>query len=253
MLRENEIWNMVPPEEKLELLAKSHVSGIYTSVILCAVCFTLAIAFKAQWLVWGSLCLSPLVFQSGAAKAWRGLKPKVLLEYLAARSVARRFAYAANAQALDVELLFRGKVMELREGETPDLSEAIDSIEKNNREAIAWIGLLRDSIVAFKEGPGGGTLQFVSITDRRLEVSGKNSDNSKAEYSSKREVFIKFTKGFGKSASYRITSEYPVALNAFEKKLAIRLEAKRKAAAEAEAPRQVQSESSDEIGSLYDT
>ncbi len=234
MIGEKEIWNVVPPEEKLQLLARSQVSGIYSCVMLCAVCFTLAIALKLQWLIWLSLMASPLVFQTGAARAWRSLKPRVLLEYLAARSVARRFAYAASAQGLEVELLFRGRVTEISGDETANLSEAIASIENSSREANVWIGLLRDAIVAFREGNTGGTLEFVTITDRRIEVKGKNTDDSQKEYSSNREVYLTVNKQFGKQSSYRITSDYPVALNVLEKKLQSRIESSKKAALEME-------------------
>ncbi len=246
MIRENEIWNIVPPEEKLELLARAQVSGITTATIMCAVSFTLAIALKIQWLIWISLCASPLVFQTGASRAWRGLKPKVMLEYLAARSVARRFAYAANSQALDLELLFRGKVSEVKEGESSQLSDAISSIESAADEATVWIGLLKDSVVAFRESQGGGVLEFVSITDKRIEVSAKNQDDSKKDYSSNREILIKFNESFGKSNAFRITSDYPVALNVLEKKLIARVEHSKKASAEITKPKATKNNKNDE-------
>lgn len=232
MIRENEIWNIVPPEEKLELLARAQVSGMTTSVIMIAIGFTLAIALKIQALIWVSLVAAPLVFQTAAAKAWRSLKPKVLLEYLAARSVARRFAYAANSQALDLELLFRGHVQSIKEGETSEISSAISSIENAAHDAMVWIGLLKDSVVAFRESRGGGVLEFVSITDKRLQISTRNTDGSSNAYSSNKEILITVDKAFGKTEVFKITSDYPVALNVLEKKLIGRIEASKKAAKE---------------------
>ena len=232
MVGEEEIWSIVPPEEKLELLARSQVSGISTCFLFIAVCFTLAIALKLQWLIWLSLIASPLLFQTAAHRAWKSLKPKIMLQYLAARSVARRFAFAANAHGLEVELIFRGNVSEVHQGESQELSDAIESIESNNDETTAWVGLLNDAIVAFRESRSGGTLEFVSLSDHRLKVEGRNTDGSTDEYSKNREVFIHLEKSFGKLSTYRLTSDYPAALIVFEKKLKARVEASIKAANE---------------------
>ncbi len=226
---------MVPPEEKLGLLAKAQTSAVYTCIMFIGVAFTLAIALKIKWLVWISVLASPLLFQSAAHRAWRGLKPKILLEYLAARSVARRFAYAGSARGLDLDILFRGKVTDIT-NESEELSDAISSIEHSTKEATAWIGLLTDAVVAFSEKRGGGVLEFVSITDKRVEVHGKNIDGSSAEYSQNREIFLTINKSYGGTSKYKITSDYPAALIVFEKKLAARIiETQKKAALAAEA------------------
>ncbi|MDZ4784760.1 MAG: hypothetical protein SGJ02_01660 [bacterium] len=226
---ENEIWNLIPPEEKLELLAESQASGLYSCFMMIAVFFTLAIALKLKFLIWISLLASPLMFQTAAHRKWRDMKPKIMLKYLAARSVARRFAYAGNAQGLDLEILFRGSVMDVTNESNIDVAEALQSIEFQNRNNVAWIGLLSDAIVAFSESRQGGVLEFVSIADKRIEVEGQNSDGSRDDYSNSREVFLTITKPFGGKSKFKISSEYPVALNAFEKKLKSRVDASKRA------------------------
>ena len=85
-----EAWRIIPPEEKLEIMAKSHATGVRSATALALLGGTLAISFQLPIVFWGALIASPIVFQFTSSKKWRSLRPVALLQYLAARSVTRR-------------------------------------------------------------------------------------------------------------------------------------------------------------------
>jgi hypothetical protein len=92
-LNEDEVWRIVPPEEKLSLLAKANSAGFFASLMGVLVGWTVAVSLSLQWLVYVSLIFCPFIYQFAAGRTWRSARPRAMLEYLAARSAARRFAF----------------------------------------------------------------------------------------------------------------------------------------------------------------
>src|SRR5262245_17453106 len=129
----SEAWRQIPPEEKFALMSRAHGSGILACGITIILGCTLAVGLHMPWLMWGSMIASPLIFQFAAGKAWRDLRPKIMLEYLAARSAARRYAYTADSKDLTVSLIFRGHAEEMFEKDA--IQDALEAIIANNKSA----------------------------------------------------------------------------------------------------------------------
>ncbi len=216
-LDDSELWRQIPPEEKIQLVAKSQASGLAAAVAMIIICGTVAVGLHQSWLLWASLILSPLVFQYAAGKSWRGLKPKTMLEYLAARTAARRYAFSANSKEMTVTMMLRGELVEDHENEA--LNRVIKEIDKGASDAAQWITLFSDAVVIMSEGRGGARLELAHLLDDKLKVEAEVPAGEK-EYSSRRTLHFSFPeRGTNKLRRFKLTSKHPAALIAFEKKL----------------------------------
>lgn len=228
-----EIWRTIPPEEKLDLLSQAHGKGIFAGFILVLVGGTLSVGFKAPWILWGSLLASPLVFQFAAGKAWRGLRPRLVLEYLAARSAARRYAFSNRGKDLSVRMIFRGRLT--REFDEDSMQEALEAAIENNSEAAVWVALFGDSVVMMSEEYGGAKLQLAQVLNDKLSVDTKPGPTGK-DYAAGKEVILGVRGKDGDERKYRLTSKHPAALIVFEKKIKSQLESLKLVAPEAIIP-----------------
>lgn len=215
-LKESEIWRSIPPEEKIELMAKAHAKGIMSSGILIIVGCTIAVGLKVSWIMWGSLIISPFIFQFAAGKEWRGLKPRVMLEYLAARSAARRYAFDQRGKDLTPRLVFRGTLEE--EFDRDHVQEALEAMIENTKQAEVWVSLFGDTVVMISERVGGAELKLGHLIDEKLTVSSQSASGG-GDYSNDKVVQL-IIKDKGKpERRFRLTSRYPAALVVFEKRL----------------------------------
>jgi len=217
LLNPEEVWRRIPPEEKLELLAKAHAQGIVWVFFFILITGTITIGLELVQFIWSALVISPFVFQSASSRKFRHLRPKTILEYLAARSAARRFALSANSKDLTVLLLFRGH---LRIEDTAQ--ENIPSFEKfvgEVREAPVWVALLSDAIVMLTEGINGANMELGKLLDDKISVYGE-SPTGESSYSNERELHITFHDNKKRrNRHFILTSQYSAALIVFEKKL----------------------------------
>lgn len=224
-----EIWRSIPPEEKLDLMSQAHAKGILAAFITLLLGGTIAVGLHLSWILWGSLVSSPLVFQFAAGKAWRGLRPKLVLEYLAARSAARRYAFSNKGKDLTVTMMFRGRLEQQFEEEKGQ--EALEAVLANNKEAAVWIALFGDSVVMMSEHPGGAKVELAQVLNDRLEVESRGG-SGESDYSNGREVLLTLRdKRLDAERHYKVTSNHAAALVVFEKKLKSQIEALKKAAA----------------------
>lgn len=217
-----EAWRQVPPEVKLEMMARAHSKGLLTALGTILVASTCAIALQEVLLMWAALCIAPIIFQFSANHAWRSIKPQSILRYLAARSAARRYAYTAKAEDLTLDLIFQGYMEPVIDPE--DSAAVIQAAIDNLKDTEVWITLFRDTIVFMSEQPGGAKLEAVYPIDHKLSVASTSSDGE--DYSLHKEVFITVTQkglvNLGQEDTktiFKVTSRYPAALVVFEKKI----------------------------------
>ena len=219
---ELDVWRQIPPEEKLEMMARAHSRGILTSLGLILTASTCAVAFQEVGLMWGAILFAPVVFQISASRAWRDLQPRKILRYLAARSAARRYAYSAQSTDLTLDLIFQGSIEELVD---EDNAEAVlEAAARGVHETAAWITLFKDTVVVLSEKSGGAASELVQSIDHKLEVESNSLDGK--DYSSTKELILTtITPGLEALAEeeirtrYRLRSTSPGALVVFEKKL----------------------------------
>lgn len=208
-------WRQIPPEEKIALMSRAHSQGILASVIMIVVCCTVAVGLQLSWIMWGSFLICPFVFQFAAGKAWRDIRPRLMLEYLAARAAARRYAFTAKSTMLEPALCFRGQLEHLFDEDK--VMEALEASIENNHKIAAWIVLFPDAVIAMSERPGGARLEFAHLINDKLAISGESPESEK-EYSRHRAVTVGYEDKNRGSRKIRIRSEYPAALMVFEKK-----------------------------------
>jgi hypothetical protein len=159
-------WNTVALEERIDLIAKSNAEGIVAAVMMLFFMGAVGYGFDNIWVlaagVPGAMLIAPLF--SGAS--WRKDKPELILKYLAARSVTRRYGYGAGIPDLEVVVIFRGMMRELfasaeeeslrRQHEDVDIDEPI----ADDREV--WICLMVGGVIIISEKKGGAKLEFAS-------------------------------------------------------------------------------------------
>lgn len=213
--RDPDIWRMIPPEEKFALLARAQSKGVLASSVAIIVGCTIAVALQMSWVMWAVIICSPFVFQFAAGKAWRTLRPKAMLEYLAARSASRRYAFTAKAKDLTPTVMLKGKLEEIFENEK--LQEALEAMVANTKEAEVWVTLFGDAVTMISERYGGADLKFAALLDDKLQVSSRSSDGR--DYSSEKELILTVSNKRGEDRRYKLTSQFPAALVVFEKKL----------------------------------
>jgi hypothetical protein len=172
----------------------------------------LAVGLREQEIMWLALLLLPIVFQQSASKRWRELKPRTILEYLAVRSAARRFAFAARARDLSVHLILRGNWTEDRLNEAGQVS----SFETGVSSRAVWLILLGDCLVCLSEGTHGATLEYGAHLRDELEMQSVVGESSKGKQLPLRELrFWKQSTTQGR-ISCRFTTPFPGALVVFE-------------------------------------
>jgi hypothetical protein len=110
-----------------------------------------------------------------------------------------------------------GKIARHFADEAQDMQAAFEEVEQAWGTNDMWIGLMNSAVVGFAERPGGGQLIFVALLDKSLTVEGTSSDGN--DYSPNRELLLTLSGGTPYERGYKLTSPYPAALVAFEKKL----------------------------------
>ena len=218
-LSADEIWRQIPPEEKFDLLAKTHSQGFIACASVVLLACTIAVGLKLPWLIWTSLLASPFLFQIITNRSWRELRPKIILRYLAARSVARRFAFALNAEDLGMKVIMRGEMERLINDDNKNVEIALQAVEAANKKTEVWLALLNSAVVAFSEGVIGGELEFISLIEESLQVQSSAGESSGGEYRSDHELILTTKAGTDNERRYRFSSKHPAALIVLEKQL----------------------------------
>ncbi len=219
------LWQKITPEEKINALNKAHTCGILACVISLAVCAAIAIGLKIKAIFWISIACTPLVFQFFSSRCWRDLKPSLILQYLAVRSVVRRFAFLEQAKNLEPEIIFPGFVKEEPANDV-DL-EGISQVIHDNTFIPVWVSLFSDTIVIFKESTGGGELVFSAPINDKLVFECENLsseeteelDSEKKDYFSEKEITLQFVDKRSSSNVIKLRSRQKASLLVFERKL----------------------------------
>jgi hypothetical protein len=218
----NELWKRIPPEEKLLLNSAANSFGVIIAFFLFLMLSALAIGYKEPLLLWGGLALTPLVFQLASSRDWRKRRSHTVLEYLAARSAVRRFAYNLCCLDLEVQLLFKGALKKVTSIEASDLDSPPTGDEKDPFSGYqpVWIAFFRDGIVIVSESIGGAQVEFMHLINDKLYLKVEEVVISGRAF--KVLEFKSSERRASKGETYRIISlNMPAAINALEQKLNI--------------------------------
>lgn len=210
-----DIWRKIPPEEKLSLMASSHSKGVGASLLVLATCGTVGVGLKLPEIFWSAFFAVPFVFQFVSSKSWRDLKPRLMLEYLAARSASRRYAFGTACKDLTITLIFKGELSFMG-------SQQKDDFEADDPERVVWkpvwISLFPDTIVMMSEQQGGAKLEMARTIDENLTLSTEGFESPKGS-SLEKTVTLNFLSREGVTYSFTVRSHYPGALYVMERKI----------------------------------
>jgi hypothetical protein len=211
-INDKDLWRYIPPEEKIDLLNQVHARAVLACLITILITATCAIGLRFNWLFWASLIAIPLIFQFVAGKAWRDLRPRLMLEYLAARSVSRRFAFLNQSRSLTPQLIFRAYMEDVYDNEL--IQEVIDAMSSNSGPIEVWVALFFDTVIIMSERAGGAKLHFAAPLDK-LEI--QTSSSSGRDYSSDLQIILSYTEIRKQEVRVKLTSKHPGALVVFDK------------------------------------
>ena len=216
----DDAWNSVALEERLELVTNCQARGIAAALCFGLYMSAISYGFDQIMLLGFAAAGSLLVFPVYAAKKWREQKPVLIMKYLAAHTVCRRYAYGLKFSSYNLVLLFRA-----------ELNEEFVSMEEQNRylkqrsielgqeileyEPIAvWVALLRGGVVMISEQRGGAKLEYAStisgINEAALEEDPQRLGTKLVRMSSS---------GLARNRKISLTSRYPGVLYVFERQL----------------------------------
>ena len=211
-------WNIVPVDERLELLAKAQAEGVLAGFAALLLMGAIAYGFDMIWILGCGAVGAVLVFPLFSSYSWRRTKPKAILEYLAAKSVARRYAYEARCGDFEVKLMFKGMMERIYANEEErhlakqksNLGEASHFDEAKE----VWIVLMRGALAILSERLGGAKLEFITpIAPETVARKPKASEPVDPK------SIIVVSAGMKAGETVAITSKYHASLYVFEKQL----------------------------------
>lgn len=224
-------WNAVALEERLELVSRAKAQGLVAGVCFILLTGSIGYGFDRIEFLFGGMLASLFVGQLFSFYSWRSNKPEAILEYLAARSVARRYAYGYRMPDLDVVLIFRGFYEQIftdeELGQLYESTKTVDFSTKAASKKEVWICLMRGAVVILSERRGGAKLEFICPVTAEAVLRKPRPDEEVSD-----EALVLEGCGPTKGRIAAITSQYPGAFLVFEKQLQRLLEeARRKAVA----------------------
>ena len=224
-------WNSVALEERLELVSRAKAQGTAAGVCFVLMAGSIGYGFDKIEFLFGGILASLFVGQLFSFHSWRSNKPEAILKYLAARSVARRYAYGYRMPDLDVVLIFRGHYEQIfSDQELEQLYESTKTVDFNTKissKKPVWICLMRGAVVVMSERRGGAKLEFICPVQAEAVLRKPNADEEVSE-----DALVLEGCGPTKGRIAAISSTYPGAFYVFEKQLERLLaEARRKVVA----------------------
>ncbi len=214
-------WNSVTLEERLDLVAKCQAQGVHAALCFGLYMSCVAYGFDEISLLIFAAAGSFLVCPVYAAKKWRQAKPALIMRYLAAHTVCRRYAYGLKFHNYKLVILFRATLHEAfdnPEDEHRYLAQRSKELHMDlaNYEPIeVWVALLRGGIVMLSEQRGGAKLEYCCPITNQLQ----SKTESNPERPGTQLVRLSAAAGTTKGRAVWLTSRYPGALYVFDRQL----------------------------------
>ncbi len=172
-----DIWQKIPPQEKVALIAKAQASGLQFCIMLFTCAAAVAVGLKMPWAFWGTCFVLPFAFQVASARSWGKVKARILVEYAAARSAACWYAQQVHGKELNPTLVFKGTLENASdEGGSPSADSLISDFEPQGPVPV-WITLFPDTIVMFRETPRGARNEFSCSLFDEITVTAEGFDD----------------------------------------------------------------------------
>jgi hypothetical protein len=211
-------WNSVALEERLELVSKCQADGLIAALGFTLMMGSAAYGFDKIYILLGSILGAMIIMPMFSSYSWRRGKPALILSYLAARSMARRYAYGANIVDFDVVLIFKGEMTQKSVNEDEELDQLVGKgVDLDNIDTKAipvWICLMRGGVVLMSEKLGGARLEFCTPIGQDL-VCQPTQDGDGNPTGALTINGISSARG----RSVTVSSRFPAAFYVFERQL----------------------------------
>jgi len=212
-----DVWQKIPPEEKREVASQAQSTAISALVVLIMFGWAMAIGMRYQWFFWGTFLVVPFAFQVAPSKAWHVRKPKLIVEYTAARASACFYAQQVTGERRSTSLQFRGLLARpFPAGTPPEHVFSDETPEENTGPVPVWVTLFPDCLVMFSETPFGSRREFAHSLSEDLSAS---SDYPAEEFGDDKRLTISVHDEMGAEHRWVLTSQHSAHLSACERKL----------------------------------
>jgi hypothetical protein len=196
----------------------------------------MAVGMREQWYFWGAFLIIPFAFQVATSKAWHSLKPKLIVEYTAARAAACHYAQQANGHLLVPQAQFKGFLERQFSDDQQSESDLItDRPEEPRGPVPVWITLFPDSLVMFSETPFGSQREFAHTFSEDVSVS---TEEMEEDLGDQRRLMISARDEKGAERRWVLTSKYSALLTACQRKLLSAMERRQTLAEQASMAKQ---------------
>ena len=211
-------WQSVTLEERLELLQRAQANGFMASALATLVIGSVAYGLDQIWLLFFGAGMSLFFFPMFSRYTWSREKPTLILAYLAARSMSRRFAYAYNIPDINTLFIYRAQLKELfidAEQSQKILGKDDFSLDNQSEEfKDVWVILMRGGLVVLSECVGGAKMELLTHLNQE-SVLRKPRDNEDVPSGALVIEGVAAAKG----RTIALTSRYQAAHYVFEKRL----------------------------------
>lgn len=209
-----DVWNSINPEEKFDCIEQAQAHGFLTALAfgscICAIAYGFDYIYLLVLAGLSVVLLSPLA----TLHSWRKSKPELMLHYLAAQVVGRRYAFNLKFSDLSTMMIFRGVID--REVEVRHASSG--KTETETEELPVWICLLRGGVLVMSESRDGARIEFYGRLDQELSCKMGGDATKKANKHEPLTVELSAVHRIGKT-QVTLRGKYQGALYVFERKL----------------------------------
>jgi|LauGreDrversion4_2_1035121.scaffolds.fasta_scaffold04425_6 hypothetical protein len=231
-----DIWQKIPPQERAEVVTRAQSTAISTVLVVLMFGWAMAVGMREQWYFWGAFLIIPFAFQVATSKAWHSLKPKLIVEYTAARAAACHYAQQANGHLLVPQAQFKGFLERQFSDDQQSESDLItDRPEEPRGPVPVWITLFPDSLVMFSETPFGSQREFAHTFSEDVSVS---TEEMEEDFGDQRRLMISARDEKGAERRWVLTSKYSALLTACQRKLLSAMERRQTLAEQASMAKQ---------------
>ncbi len=226
-----DIWQKIPSEEKKQVASQAQSNAISAIVVLIMFGWAMAIGMREQWFFWGTFLVVPFAFQVATSKAWHARKPKLIVEYAAARATASYYAQQVTGERRSPSLQFKGLLERPFEANVQMEHElSHETPEEPTGPVPVWVTLFPDCVVMFSETPFGSRREFAHSIFEDLSASSESPDE---DFGGQKRLTISVRDETGVEHLWVLTSKHSAHLSACERKLLQAIERRNTLAEEA--------------------
>lgn len=211
-----DVWQKIPPEEKVKLTSEAQATAISTVAIFCMFGWAVAVGFKEPWYLWGSFCVVPFLFQVFSKKAWQIVRPRAIVEYTAARATATHYAAEAGGRELYPSLQFKGTLEQDSSDPSQGDSDSADGTLEGRGPVPVWVTVFPDSVVLFSESARGARPELACSIYEDLSVATEGFDEEALD---QRKLLFSLRQQDGSEYRWVLRSGHTSQLTACERRL----------------------------------